>query len=133
MTRRATIRIYLAVGCGAALGSLLRLLVAVGTGAWPVIPPYSATGIVNVAGSFVIGFFATLTGPDGRVMIGPAGRQFVMGGLCGGLTTFSAMSLDTLILLLDRPGVAALYLAAVVLLSLCAVFAGHALAARLNR
>lgn len=133
MTRRETLRIYLAIGCGAALGSLLRFLVAVGTGAWPVVPPYTATGIVNIAGSFVIGFFAAITGPDGRVMIGPAGRQFVMGGLCGGLTTFSAMSLDTLALLLDRPALAALYLVTVVLLSLGAVFAGHALAARLSR
>ena len=36
------------------------------------------TLIVNVTGSFIIGFFATLTGPDGRIFVGTEGRQFVM-------------------------------------------------------
>ena len=54
------------------------------------------TIIVNVAGSFIIGFFATLTGPDGRVMASTETRQFVMVGICGGYTTFSSFSLQTL-------------------------------------
>ena len=54
------------------------------------------TLIVNVTGSFVIGFFATLTGPDGRVFVGSKARQFVMTGICGGYTTFSSFSLQTL-------------------------------------
>jgi len=40
------------------------------------------TLIVNVTGSFIIGFFSTLTGPDGRVFVGSEGRQFVMTGIC---------------------------------------------------
>jgi protein CrcB len=54
------------------------------------------TLIVNVTGSFVIGFFATLTAPDGRVFVSSDARQFVMTGLCGGYTTFSSFSLQTL-------------------------------------
>jgi fluoride exporter len=54
------------------------------------------TIIVNISGSFVIGFFATLTGPDGRVFASSDTRQFVMTGICGGYTTFSSFSLQTL-------------------------------------
>jgi fluoride exporter len=54
------------------------------------------TMLVNISGSFVIGFFATLTGPDGRLLVSTTARQFVMIGLCGGYTTFSSFSLQTL-------------------------------------
>jgi CrcB protein len=93
-----------------------------------------ATSFVNVLGSFVIGLFAALTSTDGRLLVSPAGRQFVMGGICGGFTTFSAMSLDTFILLLqgDIP-LAGLYLVLVVAFSLVAAWVGHILAVRLNR
>src|SRR6516162_6685899 len=60
------------------------------------------TLIVNVSGSFVIGFFSTITGPDGRYLVGSTVRQFVMIGLCGGYTTFSSFSLQTLTLARDR-------------------------------
>src|ERR1700680_237611 len=59
------------------------------------------TLIINVFGSFVIGFFAALTGPDGRVFVASNARPFVMIGLCGGFTTFSAFSLQTLNLMND--------------------------------
>jgi len=59
------------------------------------------TLFVNVTGSFVIGFFAVLTGPDGRVFVGTDARQFVMTGICGGYTTFSSFSLQTLNLARD--------------------------------
>jgi fluoride exporter len=67
------------------------------------------------------------------MLVSPASRQFVMGGICGGFTTFSAMSLDAFILLLqgDIP-LAGLYLVIVVALSLVAAWAGHMVAARLN-
>ncbi|RWF12061.1 MAG: camphor resistance protein CrcB, partial [Mesorhizobium sp.] len=93
-----------------------------------------ATAFVNVVGSWVVTFFATLTRPDGRLMIGPTARQFVTGGFCGGLTTFSAMSLDTFILLFERDlGLAATYLVSVVVLSLAAAWLGYAMAIRINR
>lgn len=124
---RRAVRLHLAVGAGAALGSLLRFavgLAAVGAG----LPGFAATGIVNVLGSLAIGFFAAVSGPDGRLPVGPVTRQFVMAGICGGFTTFSAMSLDAFVMLGgDLPGAPALLLAAVVGLSLAAVWAGHAL------
>ena len=90
--------------------------------------------LVNVAGSLVIGFFFTYGGTDGRRPVSTTARQFVMTGLCGGYTTFSAFSLDTLNLMRDGRLFAAG--ANVVLsLALCLLFVwlGHALAATLSR
>jgi CrcB protein len=60
------------------------------------------TLVINVSGSFVIGLFGALTLPDGRWSASPAVRQLFMVGLCGGFTTFSSFSLQTLYLLRDR-------------------------------
>jgi CrcB protein len=121
-------RLTLAVGCGAGLGSLLRFAAGL------ALPGLAATALVNLAGSFVIGFAATVSGPGGRGAVASVPRQFVVSGFCGGLTTFSAMSLDAVLLIAARrPAAAALYLGLVVLLSLAAAAAGHALAARVNR
>ena len=54
------------------------------------------TILINIVGSFVIGFFATFTGPGGRILASFNTRAFVMVGICGGFTTFSAFSLQTL-------------------------------------
>ena len=90
---------YLAVALGGALGTIGRYLVSgVVANAFGETFPWG-TLIINVSGSFVIGFFATLTAPDGRVMVSGTTRQFVMVGLCGGYTTFSSFSLQTLNLL----------------------------------
>ncbi|RWM07869.1 MAG: fluoride efflux transporter CrcB [Mesorhizobium sp.] len=132
--RQTEFRLYLSVGCGAAIGSLVRFLSGYVIVSLLGLSALYATAFVNVVGSFVIMFFATLTRPDGRLMVGPAGRQFVTGGFCGGLTTFSAMSLDTFILLFEGDlGLATTYLVSVVVLSLASAWLSYLMAARLNR
>jgi fluoride exporter len=91
------------------------------------------TLIVNVSGSFIIGFFATLTGPDGRIFAGSAMRQFVMLGLLGGFTTFSSFSLQTLNLAQEGEWLrAGGNVVGSVVLCLVAVWLGHLLALTLN-
>lgn len=87
---------YFWIMFGGALGSGARFwasgVVAERCGA--VFP--LGTLFVNVTGSFVIGFVAALTDPGGPLLVSPRVRQFVMIGICGGYTTFSAFSLQTL-------------------------------------
>jgi CrcB protein len=125
---------YLVVGLGSALGGAARhgcgLLAAA---LWPTAFPWM-TILINVLGSCVIGLFATLTGPDGRLLVGTLGRQFVMLGLCGGYTTFSAFSLETLTLLrAGRPLAAGANVLLSLALCLIAVWLGHQAARRLNQ
>lgn len=90
---------YLWIALGGALGSVARFgLSSFIAARFGDVFPWG-TLIVNVSGCFVIGFFAVLTGPDGRVLVAPDMRQFVMVGVCGGYTTFSSFSLQTLNLL----------------------------------
>ena len=91
------------------------------------------TLLVNVSGSFVIGLFATLAGPDGRWMAPASFRQFFMLGICGGYTTFSSFSLQTLNLVEDGQWFKAGANAALSLvLCLVGVWLGHVLAMNLN-
>lgn len=88
--------------------------------------PYG-TLFVNVSGSFLIGIFAGLTDPTGATLVSPRLRQFVMIGVCGGYTTFSSFSLQTLDLARDgdwlRAGLNALFS---LLCCLLAVWLGRA-------
>ncbi|MSU33996.1 MAG: fluoride efflux transporter CrcB [Pedosphaera sp.] len=91
------------------------------------------TLLVNVSGSFIIGFFAALTETQDRGLIGSSARQFVMIGLCGGYTTFSSFSLQTLSLARNGEWFKA-GANAVLSFGLCmiAVWLGHLLASNLN-
>ena len=125
---------WLWVMLGSALGGVARYWLS-GLAAHHVGETFPVgTLFVNVTGSFVIGFFASLTGPDGRMFVGTDARQFVMTGLCGGYTTFSSFSLQTLNL--ARDGEMALAgVNAVLSLALClvAVWLGHIAASALNQ
>jgi len=91
------------------------------------------TLIVNVTGSFAIGAFATLTGPEGRLFAPASVRQFFMLGICGGYTTFSSFSLQTLNLAEEGEWFSAganAFLSLV--LCLLGVWLGHSLALALN-
>lgn len=54
------------------------------------------TIVVNVSGSLLIGILTALVTADGRPLISEDARALLMIGLCGGYTTFSAFSLQTL-------------------------------------
>jgi CrcB protein len=126
--------LYLWVMLGSALGGGARFLIS-GFVAHRFGETFPwGTLIVNVTGSFVIGFFSTLTGPDGRVFIGSQGRQFVMTGICGGYTTFSSFSLQTLNLIRDDEALlAGANVALSCLLCMLGVWAGHVAAAGINQ
>ena len=92
------------------------------------------TLLINVFGSLVIGFFNTITGPDGRLLVGTTARQFVMIGICGGYTTFSSFSLQTLNLARDGEWLrAGANIVLSVVLCLVAVWIGHVAAASINK
>jgi fluoride exporter len=126
--------LYVAICVGSVIGGLLRALTSFAALAWfgPGFP--WGTLIVNIIGSFVIGFYGTLTGPGGRVFAGVRQRQFVMTGVCGGFTTFSMFSLETFMLFHGGNWRAAgLNVGISVVTWLVAVWFGHILATRLNR
>jgi CrcB protein len=125
---------YLAVALGGAIGTVGRYaLSGLAANAFGETFPWG-TLIINVAGSFVIGFFAALTGPDGRFLVGSVTRQFVMIGLCGGFTTFSSFSLQTLNLVNDSEWLYAGWnIVGSVMLCLVFVWLGAVLAGEINQ
>jgi fluoride exporter len=121
------------VAVGGAIGTVGRYLLS-GFVAQTIGEAFPwGTLIINVTGSFLIGFFAALTGPDGRVLVGSTGRQFVMTGICGGYTTFSSFSLQTLNLMNDGEWLyAGAYIGSSFVLCLLAVWIGYVLATAVN-
>jgi CrcB protein len=117
---------YFWITVGSALGGIARywcstVVANVSGSAFPW-----GTLVVNVLGSFIIGYFGTLTGPEGRLYVPFEYRLFVMTGFCGGYTTFSSFSLQTLGLMQGAEwGLAAANVAASVALCLLAVWLGH--------
>lgn len=125
---------YLLVAMGGALGSTLRywLSILISNAVGQTFP--WGTLVINVTGSFAIGLFGTLTAPDGRVFVPGEWRQFFMVGICGGYTTFSSFSLQTLTLANDGEwGWAGLNIGLSVALCLFGVWLGHNGAMLLNK
>jgi fluoride exporter len=117
---------YLLVFIGGGLGSSLRHTINIvcarclGPGF-----PYG-TFIINISGSIVMGLIAGYLAFKGEVA--QPWRLFVMTGILGGYTTFSAFSLDAVVLYeRGEIGLAALYVAGSVVLSILGLFAGLAL------
>jgi fluoride exporter len=124
---------YLWIAIGGALGTTARFWLS-GVVARTIGETFPwGTLVINVSGSCVIGFFGALTGPNGRWFVGSTARQFVMIGMCGGYTTFSSFSLQTLNLANDgewfRSGA---NIGLSVVLCLIAVWVGVVLAGMIN-
>jgi CrcB protein len=124
---------YFWVGIGSALGGISRY--------WLSLAMTTLTGsgfpwgtiLINVVGSLIIGFFGALTSAGGSLNVPNDFRVFVMVGICGGFTTFSSFSLQTLDLAREGRWLSAL--ANIVLsVTLCIVFVtlGHVAAAWMN-
>ena len=114
------------IALGGALGSVSRFWLSLAFDALFASTFPWATVVTNITGSFVIGLVAALP-------IGPLTRQFLMVGVLGGYTTFSAFSLQTLALAQtgELPKAAANVLASVIL-CLVAVWLGHLLGSSLR-
>jgi CrcB protein len=125
---------YLWIGLGGALGSIGRAWIAI-TVARITGPQFPwGTILINIVGSFVIGFFGTLTAHGSRFAVPVDARAFVMVGICGGFTTFSSFSLQTLELVRDgRIAQALSNIGLSVMLCIVAVAVGHCGAATINR
>ena len=125
---------YLWIAIGGALGSVARYACSSAAAhSFGETFPWG-TLLVNVTGSFVIGFFASLTGPDGRWILPPDARLFVTVGICGGYTTFSSFSLQTLSLIRSGEFAAAFgNIVGSVILCLVGVWAGYVAGALINQ
>ena len=123
MNAALSMPMLLAVAAGGATGSVARyvlgtLLLRVSSG-FPV-----STLLINVAGSFLIGLLARLfDAPDQNQVL----RAALTVGICGGFTTFSTFSAETVTLLQQgKAGRAALYVTVSLVLGVLATFAGLA-------
>lgn len=113
------------VGLGGFLGSVARYLISL------VIPAATgfpfATFVVNIVGSFALGYFAGLD-LSGRITSDNM-SLFLRVGVCGGFTTFSTFSLESVRMIEGGSyGLAAFYMAASAVLCVLATFAGAMLA-----
>ena len=121
MNAALSMPMLLAVALGGAAGSVARyvlgMLLLRASSGFPV-----STLLINVVGSFLIGLFARLfDAPDQHQVL----RVALTVGICGGFTTFSTFSAETVTLLQQgKAGRAALYVTVSLVLGVLATFAG---------
>jgi CrcB protein len=135
-----TLMLSLWIALGGAIGSLARFALAGWfqrglEGRLPALQGFPVgTVLVNVSGSFVIGLLAALRGSGGESILPHSMRFFLLVGVCGGYTTFSSFSLETLQLAdkgeWARAGANVLTSVAICLV---AVWLGHTLALAINK
>ena len=122
--------LYVWIGVGSALGGMARywthgLMARLIGDSFPW-----GTFAVNILGCSFIGWFTTISGPDGRWLAPTSIRMFIMTGICGGYTTFSTFSLETLALARDGEWMkAALNVSGSFFFCLLGVWLGHAVGA----
>lgn len=124
------IRDILWVGLGGGIGSMARFGVVSLVARWlgerlgETLP--FGTILVNVTGCFLIGLVAGVEDPGLGWINRPSGRQFLIAGVCGGYTTFSAFSLQTLRLIQNRSWtLAGLNVLGSIILCMAAITLGH--------
>jgi CrcB protein len=85
---------FILISLGAIVGANLRYLISRDTARWlgPVFP--YGTMFINIAGSFIVGFFMIWT--TERMLVDPRWRLLVVVGFCGGFTTFSSYAFETM-------------------------------------
>ena len=88
-----TLMRYLAVAGGGALGAMLRYYIGLSGLSRTAAPFPTATFVINITGSFIIGFFLTLV--TERVPVNPHLRLAVAVGFVGAYTTFSTFEYET--------------------------------------
>ncbi len=125
--------LYTAVAAGSAAGAVVRYLLSIGllVALGPAFP--WGTLAANGLGSFLMGLYAALTRPGGRIAASLVMRQLILAGFCGGFTTFSIFSLEALMLLETGVyGLATIYAAGSLVVWLTAVWAGWRLGLTMN-
>ncbi|MQS00042.1 fluoride efflux transporter CrcB [Gluconobacter aidae] len=121
------------IAAAGATGTLLRYYVGVLTLTWSHRLPWG-TILINLTGSFAIAFFSALTVAGARFPATNETRLIFMAGLCGGYTTFSSFSLQTIDLVRDGAiGRALLNVALSLVLCLGATAVGYISAEALNQ
>src|SRR5260370_36297077 len=119
----------LRIARGSGSGGIARHWCTMVASAWFGATFAWGTLFLNLLGSLVIGLFFAITGPHGRFDVSLDAKLFVMTGICGGYTTFSAFSLQTLSLFQDGAWLrGSAYITASVVLCLIAVWAGYMVA-----
>src|SRR5436190_9324368 len=114
------------VGIGGFVGSVLRYLVSVAFAAWFASPVPFATFAVNIAGCFVMGILFGLSERTG--VLSPEWRALLMAGFCGGFTTFSAFSVESVALIESKHFLElGLYISLSVIIGLAATYAAIAI------
>jgi fluoride exporter len=125
---------FILIAIGGAIGSVgryyaSRFIMLLSGGVFPF-----GTMFVNISGAIAIGFLAALSAPESPFFVSPQARLFFMTGICGGYTTFSTFSLETMALIGDGQWVAAsLNAVGSVLLCLAAVWLGSVAAQLMGR
>lgn len=130
----APLSLYFVVALGSALGGTARWLVSTAMHGWLGAGFPWGTLLVNVAGSLLIGYYAALVAPEGRLLASPRQRHFVMTGFCGGFTTFSIFGYESVsIVQAGHVGLAGLNVLVSASAWLVAAWAGYALGTRTHR